>query len=340
MKVTWNMVDGELRLTAFLINLISFPWLWMFKLSNRLSTSFRGKSIEGLDCGEVWIPRSGEDSEIRVRVYKPLLIDQELPVLLYLHGGGYALTVPEMSHFIIESFIRERDCVVVAPEYRRSLEKPYPAAIDDCYDTLKWVTENARNLGARDDQIMVAGHSAGGGLTAAITLMARDRGEVNIAFQMPIYPMIDDRMITESASDNNAPVWDSKLNSFAWGLYLKGLHENGQAIPVYAAPSRETNYSGLPPTATYVGDLEPFRDETIDYVNHLRAAGIPVEFEVFAGCFHGFDGMVPNAEVSMRAKQFMLDCFAHGVDNCFARQDSTQDRGTGEDPGGVGQGTR
>jgi acetyl esterase/lipase len=320
MKVTWKMVDRELRLTAFIINLFSVPWLWLFKLVNRLSNRFRGANIEGLNCEELWILRSGGDSKIRVRVYKPLSVTRELPVMLYLHGGGYALTVPEMSHPIIESFIQERECIVVAPEYRRSLEEPYPAAIDDCYDTLKWVAENAQSLGVRDDQIIVAGHSAGGGLTAAISLMARDRKEVNIAFQMPIYPMIDDRMTTESASDNNAPVWNSKLNSFAWDLYLKRLKENGEPIPSYAAPSRETDYSELPPTATFVGDLEPFRDETIEYVNNLRAVGVPVKFELFEGCFHGFDAMVPKAEVSSRATRFMLDCYAYGVDNYFSTQ--------------------
>lgn len=325
MKVTMNMVDKELRTKAFLINLMSFPWLWLFKLTNSLSRFARGSDIEWLNCEERWLPRTGEDTSIRVRVYRPRGAGNNLPVLLYLHGGGYAITVPEMSHSLIELFVRERDCVVVAPEYRRSLEKPYPAALNDCYDTLVWIKENAENLGIRDDQIMVAGHSAGGGLTAAITLMARDRKEVNIAYQMPICPMIDDRMITESATDNNAPVWDSKLNAFAWNLYLRDLKNTDTPIPKYAAPARETDYSGLPPAATYVADLEPFRDETIQYVENLRAAGVHVDFELYQGGIHGFEAMMPNAEISKKATRFVLGCFAYAVDTYCAPQGSASD---------------
>lgn len=243
-----------------------------------------------------------------------------MPVLLYCHGGGYAITVPEMSFPQIKQFLTTRDCIVVSPDYRKSLEEPYPAALDDCYDTLKWIKAHIVELGGRSDQIMVGGHSAGGGLTAAISLLARDRKEVNIAFQMPICPMIDDRMITESAKDNTAPIWNGKMNRLGWDLYLKKLQEENKTIPIYAAPSRATDYSNLPPTATYVGDLEPFRDETIEYVENLKKEGIPVEFKLFKGCYHGFDGIVPKAKVSKAAIAFMSNSFAHAIDNYFKKQ--------------------
>jgi acetyl esterase/lipase len=279
----WKKVDKQLRTKGFLINLASFPSITMFKMANKMSKKFVGRTIEGFDCDERWIPRSNEDSSLRLKIYKPLGVTQDLPVLLYCHGGGYAITVPEMSHPQIERFLRKRDCIVVAPDYRKSLDQPYPAAVDDCYDALMWIKRNACELGIKTDQIMIAGHSAGGGLTAAVSLMARDRKDVNICFQMPIYPMIDDRKIGDSACNYRAPIWDGKLNALGWNLYLKDLQDRCQEIPSYAAPSRATDYSDLPPTFTFVGDLEPFRDETIDYVENLKKAGVPVEFKLFEG---------------------------------------------------------
>lgn len=143
---------------------------------------------------------------------------------------------------------------------------PYPAALEDCYLVLKWMKENAQELGINPNQLFVGGDSAGGGLTAAVCLYARDKGEVNIAYQMPLYPMLDDRMITASSQNNDAPVRNTASNEAAWALYLDGIEE----VPIYAAPSRADNLRNLPPACTYVGTIEPFHDETVDLVNRLR----------------------------------------------------------------------
>jgi acetyl esterase/lipase len=209
--------------------------------------------------------------------------------------------------------------VVIAPDYRLSTEVPYPAALEDSYTALMWMKDNASALGIRDDQLMVGGDSAGGGLTAALTLYARDKGQVAIAFQMPLYPMLDDRMSSESAKDNNAPVWNSKSNTNAWKLYLGDLFGTAK-VPPYAAPARAEDYSSLPPTATFVGDLEPFRDETIEYVGNLKKAGVPVKFKLFEGCYHAFETICPNAEVSKRAVSFLLNSYKYAVDHYFAEQ--------------------
>jgi len=322
MRVKADMIDRELRWAAVLGRCIMHPSPWFVRLLASLSKRVgrRAHSVAGLRCEEIWIPRSGETSLIRTCVYKPLAFDKPLPALLYLHPGGYVLGTPEASLPIIRTFIETRDCVVIAPDYRKSLEAPYPAAIDDCYDALLWIKSNAEALGVRSDQIIVAGHSAGGGLTAAVSLRARDRGEVRIAFQMPIYPMIDDRMESESARDNDGPLWNSKMNALAWDLYLGDLKKRRQSIPYDAAPARATDYTNLPPTMTYVGDLEVFRDETLAYVGNLRRAGVPVEFLVFNGCFHGFDIFAPRAGVSKRATEFTMGCFARAVDGYVAPQ--------------------
>src|SRR5690606_17891497 len=134
----------------------------------------------------------------------------------------------------------------------------------DCYEILLWMKNNAGSLGIREDQLMVGGESAGGGLSASLAMYARDKGLVKLAFQMPLYPMIDDRMETESAKENNAYVWNSNMNRWAWKLYLGELFGRDN-VPVYAAAARAEDYSHLPPAVTFVGDIEPFRDETIEF---------------------------------------------------------------------------
>jgi acetyl esterase/lipase len=225
--------------------------------------------------------------------------------MLYLHGGGYVHGVPEQFGSSIKDFIETEPCIIVAPDYRKAVESPYPAAFNDCYDTLLWIRDNAASIGGRTDRFIVSGHSAGGGLAAAVSLKATDTDDAKIAFQMPIYPMIDDRQNSASAVGNDAPVWDEEANRLAWSLYLDGVMN----VTPYAAAARCTDYTKLPPTITYVGSIEPFRDETKIYIENLRRANVPVEFEVFDGAFHAFDVMVPDAPISKRANQFLMENF-------------------------------
>jgi acetyl esterase/lipase len=269
---------------------------------------------------QTWILRK-DGSRMRICIFTPREHRGNLTGVLWLHGGGYAIGAPELAFSIAKKLITESPCVVVAPDYRLSIQEPYPAALEDSYTTLSWMKTHARELGVRENQLMVGGESAGGGLTAALTLFARDKGEVSIAFQMPLYPMLDDRMSGESAKDNLAPVWSSRSSYNAWKLYLGNLFER-EDVPAYAAPSRAINFADLPPAATFVGDLEPFRDETIRYVEELRKAGVPVDFEVFHGCFHAFEQLCPKAQVSKKAVEFFLQSYRHAAANYFADQKS------------------
>ncbi|HEX3021971.1 MAG TPA: alpha/beta hydrolase, partial [Lachnospiraceae bacterium] len=262
--------------------------------------------------------RSRECSRIRVRVYRSQQPKGNVPGILWLHGGGYALGVPEVCNRRYKTFTRQSDCVVVAPHYRLSITDPYPAALEDAYDTLLWMKKHANELGIRSDQLMVGGESAGGGLAAALCLLARDRGEVNIAFQMPLYPMLDDRMVTESATENNAPIWNSVTNEKAWRLYLGELY--GNKVSQYAAAARATNFGSLPPMVTFIGELEVFRDETIQYAKNLRNAGVPVRIKVFKGCYHAFDITNPWADASKEADRFLMQAFRYAMKNFFAMQ--------------------
>ena len=322
MKIERKMIDKQLRIPGMIAKIIlRSPSEAKFRNLRKLSNHLRRKKVKGLQCSEVWIPRSQDGSNLRLCIYKPLIPSSGNPGILWMHGGGYAIGVPESSAGIISKFIAESGCVVVAQEYRLSLDAPYPAALEDCHDALLWMKKQASALGIREDQLMVGGESAGGGLAAALALYERDHNGVKIAFQMPLYPMLDDRMTNESAMDNNAPVWDSETNRIAWDLYLGDLAKGD--VPIYAAPARAVDFSNLPPAVTFVGELEVFRDETVEYVRNLRKAGVPVDFQQYAGCYHAFDRMNPFADVSRKAISFLLKSYKYAIKHYFAEQSSS-----------------
>lgn len=308
------MYDKELRPFYFPMKILSYLFTkkWGISLVNRGMQSAKGKNIEGLYCEERYIPSKNNGPDIRVRIFRPLNADKDLPGLLYNHGGGYFVDVPEGAFDRIEQYIATRPCVVVAPDYRKSTENPFPAGFNDCYDTLLWMKENASSIGINPSKLIVAGHSAGGGLTAAITLKARDTKEVNIAFQMPIYPMIDHLQNSESAKNmERTPVWSKESTAVAWDLYLKNV--KGE-VPAYAAPTLNTDYKNFPPTITFVGDLEPFKDETINYVEALKKENIPVQFEIFKGAFHAFEIIGKDTMIGKRANDFQFRAFGEYYD--------------------------
>lgn len=240
---------------------------------------------------------------------------EEATGLLWLHDGGFAFGVPEQESLLVDMFCGDGSCVAVLPDYTKSTESPYPSALEDCYKALLWMKDNAEELGINRSQLFVGGSGAGGGLTAALCLRARDVRDVNIAFQMPIAPMLDDRMESESARDNNAPVWDSRKNKAAWELYLQDMNEE---IPVYAAPGREEDVRGLPAACSMVGDLEPVKDETVLYFTRMKRAGIPVSLRVYHGCFHGFENTAVNSNVALNAHRYLVDSFHYAQHHYFA----------------------
>lgn len=258
----------------------------------------------------------GPESELLVKIYEKKDRGNEiLPGVFWIHGGGYVLGHPDVDDGICEKFVLDANCVVVSVDYRLAPEHPYPAAIEDCYAGLKWMAENADALKIDASRIGIAGPSAGGGLTAALALLARDRGGPQIRFQMPLYPMIDDRNDTfsshEITTDSFQRVWNRELNMVAWKMYLGELDSDD--VPQYAAPARAKDLSGLPPVYTCVGQLDPFRDETIDYVTRLAQAGVPVEFHLYPGCFHGFDAYSSDAIISRQARDEYVKAMAKAL---------------------------
>ena len=272
------------------------------------------------------------DREVRVRklriptphggipalLLSPLVPPRKATGILWLHGGGYVVGMKEMVHMSrAVELVKQFGAVVLSPGYRMSLQAPYPAAMDDCYAALLYLKENAAALGVRSDQLMIGGESAGGGLTAALCIRARDEGTVNIAFQMPLYPMLDDRD-TETSRDNHGRVWNTRRNHLAWNLYLRGT-DRAHLSP-YAAPARLTDFSGLPPAYSFVGDGEPFYAETVRYFDSLRSAGIPAELDVYRTDMHAFDMMRPEDTLSIQAAEAFNARFAAAQQRFFAPQ--------------------
>lgn len=209
------------------------------------------------------------------------------PVILYVHGGGMMMGNRWSGADVIFDWVQHYNAVVATVEYRLAPEHPYPAPQEDCYAALVWLEANSRRLGINVEAGILAGISAGGGLAAAVALMARDRGGPQMSGQLLLAPMLDDRNDTVSAQQFPRGMWSRQENELGWRALLGPLHGTGD-IPYYAAPARCEDLTGLPPACIDVGSAEVFRDEAVAYASKLWAAGCQAELHVWSGGFHGF----------------------------------------------------
>jgi acetyl esterase/lipase len=225
-----------------------------------------------------------------------------LPGIYHTHGGGMVLGNNRTGVDGPQDWASEVPAVIVSVEYRLAPEHPHPAPAEDCYAGLVWTAAHAAELGIDPERLIIAGASAGGGLAAAVALMARDRGGPALAGQMLLCPMIDDRNDTPSAVQMaGLGVWDRTANDTGWTALL-GADRGGPDVSPYAAPARATDLSGLPPAFIDVGSAETFRDEDVTYASRIWQAGGRAELHVWPGGFHGFDGLAPQAAVSHDAR--------------------------------------
>lgn len=241
--------------------------------------------------------------------------------VLWIHGGGHITGMASMAGMMGMGplLVKNYGCVVISPEYRLGRKGRYPNALNDCYAALQYMAAHCEELGIRSDQIFVGGESAGGGLCAALCMLARDRGEVNIAFQMPLYPMIDDRD-TESSRDNHNKAWNTRLNHFGWKTYLGELYGTDN-VPSYAAPARQTDYGNLPPAYTFICTAEPFYCETLSFVENLQKAGVEVKYDVYEGLYHAFDMLSPRKDASKEAISKFEEAFKYARGHYFKAND-------------------
>ena len=270
------------------------------------------------DIRKVVVPADGHELKLLILLPKGNRQPPEkMPGILWIHGGGYAVGMAGMVFMSrAKRLVTAYGAVVISPEYRLSGKAPYPAALEDCYAALLYLKAHAEELGCADDRIMVGGESAGGGLTAALCMLARDRGEVNIAFQMPLYPMLDHRD-TDSSRNNHGISWNTRSNHAAWRLYLREVEGE---IPAYASPARQTDYRNLPPAYTFVGDREPFTCETMTYIENLRKAGVPARVDVYSTGFHAFDMLLPFRRISRQAIEAFEKQYAYAAEHDRAAQ--------------------
>lgn len=261
-----------------------------------------GLDESGLVIDDLTIPSPVNTPEVGVRTYRPVGGGTGAG-LLYLHGGGFTVGSLDSEHAVAVAIAREVDVVVVSVDYRLAPEEPFPAAIDDCYAALSWLHSQASALGIDPSRIGVVGHSAGGGLAAGLALLARDRGGPALCFQYLGSPELDDRLDTKSMRDFvDTPLFNRPSAEFSWRLYLG---EDRSDVSPYAAPSRATDLTGLPPAYIATMEFDPLRDEGIQYAQALLAAGVSVELQSFPGTFHG-SALVDTADATRRAKAEML----------------------------------
>jgi acetyl esterase/lipase len=242
---------------------------------------------------------------IALRVHRPRGAGGPLPAVYFIHGGGYVMGTHLGDDARFDRWCPALSCAGISVGYRLAPETPYPGPLEDCYAGLRWVHEHAAELGIDPARTGISGGSAGGGLAAGLALLARDRGELPVAFQALIYPMVDDRQVTPS-SQAEVPIWNPASNRFGWQSYLGGRYGTGD-IPAYAAAARAADLAGLPPAFVMVGTLDGFLDEDIDYARRLNAAGVATDLHVFAGAPHGFDSLMPGTSVARRGRQVLAE---------------------------------
>ncbi len=248
------------------------------------------------------------DPPVRVRVHRPAGAEGPLPAIVTIHGGGYVIGTYDMDDLLLDRWCPDLGIVGVSVEYRLAPETPYPGPLDDCYAALRWTYDRADELGIEPRCIGVSGISAGGGLAAALALLARDRGEVPLAFELLDCPMLDDRQTTPSIRAAGLYVWGSDSNTFGWRAYLGALYGTAD-VPPYAAAARATELAGLPPSCVIVGSIDGFRDEDVDYAQRLNQAGVPCELHVIAGLPHAYL-LVPDAAAVQLATRSAHDWLA------------------------------
>lgn len=248
------------------------------------------------------IPGPAGAPDIEITVFRPADSATEvLPGFVNIHGGGMIVGHRSWETARVVDIVAEHRVVAVNVEYRLAPEDPYPAGVEDCYAAFVWTHEHAAELGIDPERLVVGGGSAGGGLTAAVALMARDRRGPVMAGQLLLCPMIDNTNTSVACFQyDGIGTWQRDMNLLAWSCVLGDVAFSDEA-PAYAAPSRATDLSGLPPAYIEVGEAETFRDEDTSYALGIWATGGQAELHVWGGGAHGFDMYMPGAEITRAA---------------------------------------
>jgi len=271
-----------------------------------LPLQFEAPAPDAADVMRRKVPGPEGAPEVEVAIYKPRPCDASLPCILHIHGGGYVTGSTAALEPIHRSLSVKANCCIVSVDYRLAPETRFPGAIEDCYAALSWLFKQAGELGVDSARIGVMGESAGGGLAAALALLARDRREHSLAFQHLIYPMLDDRTCVAKNPHLFAGefLWTAHNNAFGWSALLGAAPGSANVSP-YAAAARADDLSGLPPTFISTGALDLFLEEDMEYARRLMRQGVPVELHVYPGAYHAFD-FLTNARIAAAARRDSL----------------------------------
>ncbi len=314
MSISRHLLDPELLPGLDLIPTVEFSIEALPAIRAQMAEFTRLQSadqVPGTSTIEHFVP-SPEGHEVRVLVHRPDDLSGAAPGILYAHGGGYLLGSADSMRITNQLMAREASCIVVSVDYRLPPEVPHPGPVEDCYAALKWLHDNAEELGIDKGRIAVAGESAGGGLAATTALLARDRGEVPLVYQHLIYPMLDDRTGPETANPFSGEfVWTADNNRLGWSALL-GHAPGGEGVSGYASPARAEDLSGLPATFITVGALDLFAEENLEYARRLMRAGVPTELHLYPGAYHGFE-LAKDAAVTKAAHVTSMAALLRGL---------------------------
>ena len=299
------------------------PALWIQVPTTRMllpalrwnvKASVNQQAPAGATASERHVPGPPGAPDVRVMTYERVKRAHGGPALLWIHGGGYVLGTPEMDVPIFSRMLDRLDLAIVAVDYRLAPEHPFPTPLDDCYAVWRWMVEQAEELGIDPSRIAIAGASAGGGLAAALVQRVADQGPAAPAFQILVYPMLDNSTGVVDRNDGRGQLsWTPSDNRRGWAAYL--AHDAD--VPddrVYAVPARRENLGGLPATWVGVGSLDLFHDEDVAYARRLSAAGVECALEIVDGGYHGFDVFAADAPTSVDFHRSMIDALAVAVE--------------------------
>lgn len=279
-------------------------------IEDMVAQGFVRPTDQGIEEIERTIPGPQGAPDVRIRIYMPKGRTSPGPGFVNFHGGGFVLGDLESEHPRCLVMAAEGGAVAVGVDYRLAPENPFPAGVEDCYAALQWVVAHASELKIDPAKIAVGGCSAGGNLSAAVALMARDRGGPHIALQMLFYPVIDDRCETPSMVNGaGLYIWDYQNSIDMWNHYIG--RERSSVSPC-ASPARADDLSGLPPAYVITCEHDPLRDEAIIYASRLMQAGVPVELHNYPGTVHGFDFMLQSG-ISTRAIRDGVEAFKRAM---------------------------
>lgn len=267
----------------------------------------------GIACRRAVAPGADGDPAVPVVVYERPGRLRPSGALVWIHGGGLVMGSTASAHAFCSRVAAELDLLVVSVDYRLAPEHPFPAGLHDCVAALRWVHHQAEALGVDPSRIAVGGDSAGGGLAAAVAQHERDLGGAGIAFQLLVYPMLDDRTVLRAeAEDDDGFVWSRRSNRFAWTCYLGHEPSMAEERP-HAAPGRCTDLAGLPSAWIGVGELDLFLLEDVDYAQRLEAAGVACELHLVPGMYHGADAILPGAASMQAFRDRMVAALATAI---------------------------